>query len=67
MVMAYSTITRIIRERSWTPKDISKRRPPNFSIDAAVLRLLDRDRDRDLAASLREIVEQAKLSISIVH
>jgi hypothetical protein len=63
MIIAYSTITRIIRERSWTPKDIPKGRPRHLSIDAAVLRL----RDRDPAASLREIVEQAKLSVSIVH
>jgi hypothetical protein len=63
MAMPYSTITRIIRERSWTLKNIPKRRPSNFSINAAVLRL----HDHDSAASLREIVEQAKLSVLTVH
>jgi hypothetical protein len=63
MAMAYSTVTRTLRERSWTLTDIPKGRPPNFLIDAAILRVLD----RDPAASLREIAEQAKLPPSTVH
>jgi hypothetical protein len=63
MSMAYSMITRTIREKSWTLKDIPNGRRPTLSIAAAVLRLLD----RDPAASLREIAEQAKLPVSTVH
>jgi hypothetical protein len=63
MAMKYSTVTRTIREMSWTPKNIPKGRPPNVAIDTAILRVLA----RDPAASPREIADEAKLPLFTVY
>jgi hypothetical protein len=60
--LAYSTVTRTLRETSWTISELPKGRPPNFSIDASIVGLLDRDPTR----SLREIAEELRLSVSTI-
>jgi hypothetical protein len=53
--MAYSTITRRLREMSWTGPKIHKGRTPSFSIDATILPVLN----RDPTESIREIAREA--------
>jgi predicted transcriptional regulator len=60
--MAYSTITWIFREMSWTGLEIQEGRPPNFSIDATILRVLN----RDPTTSIREIAREARLQASTI-
>jgi histone-lysine N-methyltransferase SETMAR len=62
-VMAYSTITRTLREMRWTGPGIQNGRLPNFSIDATILRVLN----RDPIASIREIVRKARLPASTTY
>jgi hypothetical protein len=60
--LAYSTVTRTLRQPSWTISELPKGRPPNFSIDAAIFHVLNRDPTR----SLRELAEELRLSVSTV-
>jgi hypothetical protein len=58
MAMAYSTVTRRIKEMSWTtPKttqEILKGRPPNSSLDRSIQDLLN----REPGSSVREIAQE---------
>jgi hypothetical protein len=61
MAMAYSTVTRTIREMSWTTPEptheILKGRPPNYSLDRSIQDLLN----REPRSSVREIAEELQL------
>jgi hypothetical protein len=58
--IGYSTATHTIRQLSWPVRETLKDRPANFSIDAAILTVLN----GDSTASVREIAQEAKLSAS---
>jgi hypothetical protein len=60
--MTYSTITRTRREMNCTGPKIQKGKPPNFSIDATIRRVLN----RDPTASIREIAREARLLASTI-
>jgi hypothetical protein len=60
--MQSSTVTRTIGQLSWTAPDTPKGRPANFSIDAAVLKVLN----VDPTTSVPEIAQEVKLSASTV-
>jgi hypothetical protein len=66
LAMAYSTVTRTIRQLSWTTPeeqdDISKGRPSDFRIDAAIQDVID----RDPGASVRQIAKELRLSSSTI-
>jgi hypothetical protein len=57
--LADSTVTRTVRQTSWTMSEGPKGRPPNVSIDAALLRV----QNRDPTKSLHEIAEELGLSV----
>jgi hypothetical protein len=54
----YSTVTPTIGQRSWTAPETPKDRPANFSIDSAILKVLN----GDPTASVRDIAQEAKHS-----
>jgi transposase len=66
IAMAYSTVTRTIRQTSWTTpeanEEISRGRPPNFVLDRLIQRMLDREPE----ASVREIAQELQLSASTI-
>jgi hypothetical protein len=66
MAMAYSTVTRTIREMSWTTceatQEILKGRPPNYSLDCPIQDLLN----REPGSSVREIAQEPQLPASTV-
>jgi hypothetical protein len=57
-IFRFTTVTRTIRQLSWTAPKTPKGRPANFSINAAILKVLN----GDPAASMRGIAQQDKLS-----
>jgi hypothetical protein len=66
MAMAYSTVTRTIREMSWTTpeatQEILKGRQPHYSLDRSIRDLLN----REPGSSLREIAQELQLPASMV-
>jgi translation initiation factor 2B subunit (eIF-2B alpha/beta/delta family) len=57
--MEYSAVTHTIRQLSRTDPETPRGRPTNFSVDAAIRKVLN----GDPTVSLREIAQEAKLSI----
>jgi hypothetical protein len=66
MAMEYSTVTRTIREMSWTipeaTEEILKGCPPNDSLDRSIQNLLN----REPGSSVREIAQERQLPASTV-
>jgi hypothetical protein len=66
MAMAYSTVTRTIREMSWTTPEASqemlKGRPRNYSLDRSIQDLLN----RWPGSSVPEIAQELQLPASTV-
>jgi hypothetical protein len=60
--MAYSPVTRMLTQMSWTCREIPKGRPPNFRIDAAIFKVLS----RDPTASAHEIAQEARLPTATI-
>jgi hypothetical protein len=60
MAMAYSTVTRTMREMSWTTpeatQEILNGRPPNYSLDRSIQDLLN----REPGSSVREIAQELR-------
>jgi hypothetical protein len=58
MAIAYSTVTRTMREMSWTTpeatQEILNGRPPNYSRDLSIENLLN----REPGSSVREIAQE---------
>jgi hypothetical protein len=60
--MGYSMLMRTIRQLSWTALETPNGRSANFSIDVAILKMLN----GDLTASVREVAQEPKLFASAV-
>jgi hypothetical protein len=66
MAMVYSTVTRTIKEMSWTTpeaaQEILKSRRPNYSLDRSIQDPLN----REPGSSVREIAQELQLPASTI-